>query len=149
MIAVSGIGCGGDDKPSDPTPDPVLAAFPVDFETSYTMVRDCRTTFEHGLGLNIQVWADPGSVQNYLDNEPFEVGSVLVKTIIDGEDCATGSLRSYSVMIKGPAGTDPDHNDWLWQEVRADRTVERDGLLRECASCHSACADRDYACTDE
>ena len=149
VVALGLLACGGDD-PSEPTPDPVAPAFPADYETSYTMVRDCRETSDHGLGVQVQVWADPTSAQKYVDGDyPLDEGSVLVKPLYAGDDCETGALLGYVVMVKGGPGTAPNTNDWLWQEVDADRNVTRNGDLTSCTGCHRTCADRDYTCTDE
>ena len=136
-------GCGSD-KSTDP-PEDREPFFPETFEQSYTMVRDCRPSEVHTN--YVTVWADPASAQDYLDgNYPFEVGAVIVKVLYTDASCT--EIRQYDAMKKGPAGTALDSGDWLWQEVRADRSVLSEGVQRACTSCHVACTSRDFTCTD-
>ncbi|MCA9729142.1 MAG: cytochrome P460 family protein [Candidatus Eisenbacteria bacterium] len=139
-------GCSND-KSTDP-PDERTAFFPEDFEQSYTMVRDCRGPSHDHADSYVTVWADPSSAQSYLEGDyPFPVGAVIVKVLHTDASCAV--VRQYDVMKKGPAGTAPDRGDWLWQEVRPDRTVLSQGVQQVCVSCHVGCAaGRDYTCTD-
>lgn len=139
-------GCG-DDKSTTPNPPADEAFFPENYLSTYTMVRDCRLSLEHD-SFYIQVYCDPGSAANYQNGTyPLPVGSVVVKTLYNNDDC-TG-LAGYAVMKKGPAGTAPQTGDWIWQDVRADRSVERQGSLASCSGCHSGCTEgRDFLCTD-
>lgn len=148
-VALSLLACS-DDGGTEPDPEPAVPAFPADFRGSFSQVRDCRETAEHGIGRYIDVWADPAAAQAYLDGaSSFEVGTVLVKPIYLDETCDPASIVSYVVMVKAEPGFAPDTHDWLWQSVDADRRVTEEGDLAECTGCHGACVTRDYACTDE
>lgn len=135
----------GSDKSTDP-PDDRKPFFPEAFQEFYTMVRDCRPSTDHPAF--VTVWADPSSFQDYLDgNYPFEPGAVIVKVLYTDPGCT--QIRQFDVMKKGPPGTATDSGDWLWQEVRPDRSVLSEGVQRTCFSCHIACTSRDFTCTDE
>ncbi len=45
------------------------------------------------------------------------------------------------------SGYNPDHNDWFWLKVLADGTVEKQGKVEGCQTCHGEVADNDYVWT--
>jgi hypothetical protein len=126
--------------------------FPPDFLDSYILVRDCRFSSDHNLS-RVRVYVDSTGAQSYLNgNYPLPVGTVSVKTMNSGdnEQCE-GALEEYAVMVKGPSGTAPSTNDWIWQSVNPDRSVRLSGTIfeGECITCHEDCTKgRDYMCTD-
>jgi len=129
---------------------PIEPIFPANYRDTYSIVRDCRLSIEHG-GVMIRVWADPTSAQAYLDEEnPLPIGAVVVKEEFEGVDCLTDSeLVRWRPMRKEAPGFDPEHGDWAWQWVEADRSV----LLNDkttCIGCHldPECVARDYMCTE-
>lgn len=125
--------------------------FPANYRETYTEVRNCRSSIEHG-PFTIRVLADPIGLAPYLNNEnPLPVGSVIVKEEYGGLDCDDlADLVQWRVMRKEAPGFDPADGDWHWQIVRAsDRTVTDDTKLT-CIRCHSVeeCLARDYQCTE-
>lgn len=130
---------------------PIEPIFPANYRDTYTIVRDCRFSIEHG-GPMIRVWADPSSVQPYLDEDnPLPVGSIIIKEEFLGTDCDTDSeLDRWRVMRKEEPGFDAEHGDWAWQWVDADRSV-RFNDKTTCIGCHLApeCVARDYMCTED
>jgi hypothetical protein len=139
-------GCGDDESTDPPPPGSMEPFFPADFEDVYVMVRDCRTSTTHPN--SIAVWVDPVGAQDYLDERnPLPVGTVVVKVVHVDDDC--GNVRQFDVMKKGPEGTAPTANDWIWQEVSPDRTVLSERTDNpSCISCHLGCSGRDYQCTE-
>lgn len=127
---------------------PVEPVFPANYRSTYTEVRNCRFSIEHG-GLSIRVLANAIGLQSYLDNaELLPVGSVIVKEEYDGPDCVDADLVRWRVMRKEAPGFDPADSDWHWQWVEKDRSV----LFNDkstCIGCHirPECRDRDYMCT--
>ncbi|HEY3245583.1 MAG TPA: cytochrome P460 family protein [Phycisphaerae bacterium] len=123
--------------------------FPANYRESYTEVRDCRFSIEHG-GVTIRVLANSIAVQPYLDNaDPLPVGSVLVKEEYSGEICTNDAmLVRWRVMRKEAPGFDPADGDWHWQNVAPDRRVIED-TNASCIACHRLqdCLARDYMCT--
>lgn len=125
--------------------------FPPDFLDSYILVRDCRFSSDHNLS-RVRVYVDSTGAQSYLNgNYPLPVGTVSVKVLTpgDNEQCE-GEVLEWVVMLKGPAGTAPSTNDWIWQSVNPNRSVRLSGQLEgECIACHEDCTKgRDYMCTD-
>ncbi len=141
--------CGDDDDdPTEPVVEPEIAPFPADYRDTWVQVRDCRFSNPHD-GNFIIVHADPASAQDYLDgNYPFEEGATFVKTMHNSDACDEASVVGFVIMVKGPAGTDPDNGDWIWIEANRDREVQDDIVVQNCIGCHSACTATDYACTE-
>jgi hypothetical protein len=129
---------------------PIEPIFPANYRETYSIVRDCRLSIEHG-GVMIRVWADPTSAQAYLDEaNPLPVGAVVVKEEFEGVDCDTDSeLLRWRPMRKEDPGFDPEHGDWAWQWVNADRSVLFNDKTT-CIGCHlePECVARDYMCTE-
>ena len=123
--------------------------FPLDFQASYTEVRNCRPTSEHGLGMLISVVASPDAAKAYTAGTyPFAEGTILVKTIFEDIDGTCSEVSTYSAMRKGAKGSSPTTGDWEWQETDASGTILTNRPAGNCFSCHSECASRDFACTD-
>lgn len=139
-------------RPATPTVTPTAAPtpiFPAAYRQTYTEVRNCRPSVEHG-GVSIRVLANPVAVQPYLDNEnPLPVGSIIIKEEFSGPDCADNELVRWRVMRKEAPGFDPDDGDWSWQWVNADRSVFLNDKAT-CIGCHArpACVARDRMCTE-
>ncbi len=145
VSAIVVLGCGSD-LGAEPTEEPF---FPESFESSYTLVRDCRSTIDHGFGNHVRVHASAEAAQPYLDQSwPLPAGSVLVKTIYDDTPDCAGSILGYTAMRKEAAGSPPGADDWRWQETDSARQV-LDITPTACVSCHASCTNgRDYTCTD-
>ncbi len=129
---------------------PIEPIFPADYRDTYSIVRDCRLSIEHG-AVMIRVWADPTSAQAYRDEEnPLPVGAVIIKEEFEGVDCDTDEeLIRWRPMRKQAPGFDPEHGDWAWQWVNADGTVPFNDKAT-CIGCHlePECVARDYMCTE-
>lgn len=128
-------------------PEPV---FPENYRETFTEVRNCRFSVEHG-GFTIRVLANDIALQDYLnDAAQLPVGSIILKEEYGGPDCDDDTvLQQWRVMLKEAPGFDPNAGDWHWQRVLADgRQVVEDNKA-SCISCHSVpeCFERDYQCT--
>ena len=69
-------------------------------------------------------------------------GAIIVKENYTPQ----GVLAANTVMYKR-SGYNPDHNDWFWLKVLADGTVEKQGMVEGCQTCHGEVADNDYVWT--
>jgi hypothetical protein len=145
VLALAGAaGCSDDDggapidaAPADAAPEPL---FPADYASSYTKVRDCRSSASHDFHL-IVIWADPDAAGPYLDRDAdFPVGSVVLKEEFDlGDTECSGDIVQWSVMKRLEAGSAPDAQlDWLWQKVDENRQVLTQNESR-CFACHLDC----------
>ena len=113
--------------------------FPPDYAATYTQVRPCRASPDHGLD-NVLVFTDPSATGPYMmRNAPFPIGAVVLKEEHDPDDLnCTGPITSWSVMVKLADGAAPPELDWKWQDVEADRQVRTNNEPR-CYGCHTNC----------
>jgi hypothetical protein len=113
--------------------------FPANYATSYTEVRDCRSSTEHELA-NVRVLADPAALGPYQGRDAdFPVGSIVLKEEYEfGDATCIGSIVRWTVMQRLAAGTSPDTLDWAWQDVEASRRVKSVDEPR-CIGCHTTC----------
>lgn len=110
--------------------------FPSDYASTYTEVRDCRSSSDHDLH-RIRVLTDPAALAPYTDRQaPFPVGSVVLKEEHDFADTdCSGPVIEWTVMRKT---RESDDLGWSWQKVDGDSTVSADGTGR-CVNCHTSC----------
>jgi hypothetical protein len=143
------LGCPMQTQEPDPEPEPE-PIFPANYRDTYTEVRDCRNSTEHGA--TIRVWVnDVGAAAYRADENPLPVGTIVVKEEFVGADCGDDDdLMFWSVMRKEAPGFDAADADWRFQEVGApNRNVRLDNKVT-CIDCHREpdCVARDYMCTD-
>ncbi len=144
LVLASGVtaACGSDAPPSDPD-----VAFPEDYASTFTEVRNCRKSGDHDLSF-IRVLTDPAGLGPYLDRStPFPIGAVVLKEEFGfGDATCSEEIVRWTVMRKN--GTSNGASGWDWQSVSADRVVTgRDE--GGCIGCHSTCTvGYDYTCTD-
>ncbi|MBL9020473.1 MAG: cytochrome P460 family protein [Myxococcales bacterium] len=117
----------------DEGPSPV---FPESWASSYTEVRNCRSSGDHELN-KVRVLVDAAALAPYMTRaQPFPVGSVVLKAEYDFADGnCSGPPVGWTVMQK--AGT-PENLGWVWQKVDAGRGVESENDP-QCVQCHTDC----------
>lgn len=124
-----------DDSPSE------SALFPSSFEATYTRVRDCRFSIDHG-GASITVWASPEGAAAYLAGTyPLPANTVLVKKL--HVDAACKDFDGFVAMKKDTSSA------WVWQTLDKKGSVTGPDNPRSCITCHNDCTEgRDSTCTD-
>lgn len=135
-IGVAALAGCADDGPSDSGPAPL---FPADYASSYTEVRDCRSSTEHDLA-HVRVLADPQALGPYEGRDAdFPVGSIVLKEEYDfGDVECTGSITRWTVMQRLASCLSPATLDWSWQDVDESRRVKTVDEPR-CIGCHTTC----------
>lgn len=79
---------------------------------------------------------------------PFPECSAIVKAIYTDMDGTY--VRKLTVMVKMPAGYDPDHGDWWYGDTDSTGTIITEGGRREdCMSCHEVALQTDYVFSDD
>jgi hypothetical protein len=123
-------GCGTD------LPGPVFRA---DYATTFTEVRNCRPSLEHGPD-NIRVLASPEAVTVYTTRTgTFSPGALLLKEQYYSSDPGcTGKIKQWTVMQKLADGSSTGTLDWHWQRVAAGRSTTTDNDAT-CIACHRDC----------
>jgi hypothetical protein len=140
--------CGDD---GTTMPDAELSLVPADY-SSYTEVRDCRSSGDHLL-MKIRILADPTILDAYQNrNAPFPAGGILLKEERDSADTTcSGPIESWAIAVKLPDGSSPSTLDFQWQRVRvSDNKVVTEDVTR-CINCHANCVAPDfygYTCAD-
>jgi hypothetical protein len=93
----------------------------------------------------VNIYVDDSAKDIYLSDsgETFPECAMIVKThLVSAED---ETITAVTVMVKMPAGYDPDHNDWWWGMYDKDgKVAEMSGKVAVCIACHQPVADADY-----
>jgi hypothetical protein len=53
------------------------------------------------------------------------------------------NLAAVTVMYK-QAGYNAEGGDWFWLKFALDRTIQKDGKVGDCISCHAAIKNNDW-----
>ncbi|MBA3464686.1 MAG: cytochrome P460 family protein [Deltaproteobacteria bacterium] len=116
--------------------DDAAPLFPESYASTYTEVRNCRSSSDHELN-RVRVLADPAALAPYMARtQPFPVGSIVLKAEYDfGDTSCAGAPVAWTVMKKLAT---PEDLGWVWQKVDAKRGVESENDP-QCIQCHSDC----------
>jgi hypothetical protein len=120
-------------------PAAIESEIPADYATTYTKVRPCLPSIEHGT-VNVVVFAAPDAVATYhtLMGE-FSEGALLLKEeYARADQTCTGRIRRWTAGQKLAAGSSPATLDWHWQELDIDGAVTKDND-QTCIACHTNC----------
>lgn len=93
----------------------------------------------------VNIYVDAAAEDAYLSasGEALPTCSRIVKTHLAGANDET--INAITVMVKMPAGYDPDHNDWWWGMYdKEGKTAEMSGKVDVCIACHLQTADEDF-----
>ena len=140
----------GAPSPPPPTPTPPAAteeppppAWELDAQLRHLHPASPRTPSEHLTGqLDGEILADVGA-SAYPALGPLrrlEPGATLVQRL---SPRGSPAPAAYFVMVKRPAGYDPDGHEWEYLVVDPAGRIEQRGRLPLCARCH-ADAPHDY-----
>ena len=73
------------------------------------------------------------------ENAEAPEGAIIVKENFDADK----ALKSLTVMAK-VSEWDEDNGDWFWANYRPDGTINAEGSVGGCISCHEGMKDNDY-----
>ena len=74
---------------------------------------------------------------------PYAECSIVVKLVYSGEH--RDRLSGIAVMVKMPAGYDPDNGDWWYGKLDyTGKYVILQGVLEDCIQCHQGASETDY-----
>jgi hypothetical protein len=132
-----------------PTPIPLPLAecnpnTPPDF-VDYAMWTKVNEHPIHGHETWVDVYVDSLAEGIYLlaTGDTFPVCAKIVKTHL--EDAESDTITAVTVMVKMPAGYDPEHNDWWWGMYdKTGKVAEMSGKVQVCIACHQPASDVDY-----
>lgn len=98
----------------------------------------------------VYVYVNELAKETYLSasGEPFPVCAKIVKEHLVSQNSQT--VSEMTIMIKMPAGFDPEHNDWWWGLYdAAGKNAMMSGKVQVCIACHEPQADQDYVFSKE
>lgn len=73
----------------------------------------------------------------------FPACAKIVKTHLESPESET--ISAITVMVKIPAGYDPDHQDWWWGMYdKTGQVAEMSGKVQVCIACHQPVSAADY-----
>jgi Cytochrome P460 len=93
----------------------------------------------------VDIYVNDLAEDTYLSasGETFQVCATIVKPHL--ESAESENTTAITVMVKMPAGYDPDHNDWWWGMYdKEGKTAEMSGQVQVCIACHLPAANADY-----
>ena len=93
----------------------------------------------------VDIYVNNFAAEIYLSasGDLFPTCAKIVKTHLESPD--SKAISAITVMVKMPAGYDPDHQDWWWGMYdRTGQVAEMSGKVQVCIACHQPVADADY-----
>lgn len=136
-------------KTARPTPTPVpVAECSPDVTPDFVDYAMWTKVNEHpilGHETWVDVYVDSLAEGTYLlaTGDTFPVCAKIVKTHL--EDAESDTITAVTVMVKMPAGYDPEHNDWWWGMYdETGKVAEMSGKVQVCIACHQPASDVDY-----
>ena len=147
VMTITASGSGEPEWP-DTTADSVLAYLDeVDYRESWELWPGLGEKYPGGdpHGMLMTTYLNPAAYDALDQKNGFMPnGAIIVKENYTPE----GDLAATTTMFK-KAGYNPDHNNWFWLKVLADGTVEKQGKVEGCQTCHGEVADNDYVWTGQ
>lgn len=95
----------------------------------------------------VNIYVDDLSRDIYLSalGQTFPLCATIVKTHLMVDKDGSETVTALTVMVKMPAGFDPEHNDWWWGMYGADgKNAQMSGKVEVCIACHQSQAAADY-----
>ena len=94
-------------------------------------------------GMLLTTYLNPAAYEALTGKEgSMPDGAIILKENYTPE----GKLAATTVMYK-KSGYNPEHNDWFWLKSLADGTIEKEGKVGGCQTCHGDVSDNDYVWT--
>ena len=119
----------------------------VDYQDSWKLWSGLGEKYEGGdpHGMLLTTYLNPAAYDALTGKDGvMPEGAVIVKENYTPE----GELAATTMMYK-KSGCNADHNDWFWLKVLADGTVDKQGKVEGCQTCHGEVADNDYVWTGQ
>ena len=137
--------------PPTVTPEPTATSQPPCVTDSTPTFTDYATWTKvnphpvqgHEVYVNIYVNDLAKDIYLSASGKTFPVCAMIVKAHLSSQD--SDVVTALTVMMKMPAGYDPDHNDWYWGMYDSTgKLAEMSGKVQACIMCHQPAASADY-----
>ena len=128
---------------SDEITDEAVQALLDDLPNGFTKINaEQMPAAQHTLSATVDVYVQNAWASEYAKIDPdasgsvtsFDVGATVIKEQFDD----MGVRNGLTVMVKAPAGFNPDVGDWWWGFADADGVLTSSGALDACTGCHLA-----------
>lgn len=91
----------------------------------------------------VDIYVDELARDTYLSEAvPYAECARIVKPEYTDEDAE--AVRKITIMVKMPAGYDPDDGDWWYGVAGPDGNMQREGRIFSCIACHRQAKKTDY-----
>lgn len=91
----------------------------------------------------VDIHVDELARDTYLSGDaPYAECAMIAKP--EFRDKSANSVRKLTLMVKMPAGYDPDHANWWYGVADPDGEIKRSGKMYGCISCHRQVKATDY-----
>lgn len=131
--------------PAPPTPDCSADVAP-DFADYATWTKVNPNPID-GHETKVNIYVDDLARDIYLSasGEIFPMCARIVKTHLFVAADSSETITAVTVMVKMPAGYDPEHNDWWWGMYDSTgKSAQMSGKVQVCIACHQPAAAADY-----
>ena len=119
-----------------------------DYQSWIKLTEEPVISYAHGENW-IDIYANELAAERYQNlASAYPECAAVVKAIHMGEDDT--AIRKITVMVKMPAGYDPEHGDWYYGSFESSGTVPVDeiGRVEFCYQCHEVATETDYLFSD-
>ena len=145
-VAVAVTACGGDPGLPDTTAASVMDYLDeVDYEESWELWPGLGEKYpgNEPHGMLLTTYLNPAAYEALTGKEgSMPAGAIIVKENYTPD----GDLAATTVMYK-KSGYNPEHKDWFWLKSLADDTVDKEGKVEGCQTCHGDVSNNDYVWT--
>ena len=147
LLAIAACGSGEPELPDTTADSLVVYLDEIDYQESWELWPGLGEKYEGGdpHGMLLTTYLNPAAYDALTGKDRvMPEGAVIVKEIYTPE----GELAATTTMYK-KSGCNANHNDWFWLKVLADGTVDKQGKVEGCQTCHGEVADNDYVWTGQ
>ena len=147
LLAIAACGSGEPELPDTTADSLVVYLDEIDYQESWELWPGLGEKYEGGdpHGMLLTTYLNPAAYDALTGKDGvMPEGAVIVKENYTPE----GELAATTTMYK-KSGCNADHNDWFWLKVLADGTVDKQGKVEGCQTCHGEVADNDYVWTGQ
>lgn len=129
------------------TPDPTSVCFSDSHPTftDYVAWTKVNPKPVQGHEVYVNIYVNDLAKDTYLaaSGKTFPTCATIVKAHLSGEK--SDVVTALTIMVKMPAGYDPEHNDWWWAMYDSKgKSAQMSGREQVCITCHQPAAESDY-----
>ena len=147
LLAIAACGSGEPELPDTTADSLVVYLDEIDYQESWELWPGLGEKYagDDPHGMLLTTYLNPAAYDALTGKDGvMPEGAIIVKEKYTPE----GELAATTTMYK-KSGCNANHNDWFWLKVLADGTVDKQGKVEGCQTCHGEVADNDYVWTGQ